>query len=464
MLRLFALTWAAATLFHVWATPLSQAVLLTPRWVAIVHVGLVLAAVWVLRRPELIHRLLVLGVVQVLSAWVEMPATSNHWLLAMLGALGLLLAAASSWATDRTLDAAEVARRFLPVGRVTLLVAYGFAAFDKLNAGFFNPSRSCGSFMASELLTSYGLPAITASGLGAWSAIIGTVVIECSVPILLLIRRTRYVGVLVGLLFHGFVALNLTKFYTHFSAVLLALFLLFLPPSFAVWSSARAREYINTKVAINFVTWIPVCLSLFLWVRPGVAARQRVGEVGVLLWLMFATLVIVALVTFLWRFRPETPPRMLLVTPRWLMVIPLLALVNGLTPFFELKTRSSFNMYSNLATIGGHSNHLVISRTWPLSDVQRHLVTVLETDDPRLQWYAAKRYRIPLQQLRVYAARQPDRRLRYELAGVVRDASRIGSDPVLSRPVSGWRIKLQPFTAVPMADSPPCYDRYRVAY
>jgi hypothetical protein len=454
-LRLFAFIWAAACLFHVWISSRSPSVLFAPSWDGIVHVGLALAAIWVMRRPELVHRLLVLAVVQVYSAWVEMPTTSNHWLLATLGSLGLLLATASSRAAGHTLDAAEIARRFLPVARVTLLAAYGFAAFHKLNEGFFTPSRSCGPFMVGDLLTSYGLPTPTSSSIGAWSAIIGTVAIEGSVPILLLMRRTRHIGVLVGLIFHGFLALNLRDFYMNFSAVLLALFLLFLPPSFAAWSREWTGKRVNAKLAINFVTWIPLFLSLALWARPGTTARHWIQEAGVLLWLVLITLVIAAVATYLRRFRPEPAPGRLLVAPRWLMVIPLLALANGLAPYFELRTYGSFNMYSNLITAGGHSNHFLISRTWPLSDVQGHLVTVIETDDPWLSSYASRRLRIPLQQLRVYAAHNPDTRLRYELAGVIRDAPRIGSDPVLSQRVPGWRAKLQLFSAVP-AEPLPC--------
>jgi hypothetical protein len=457
-LRLFAFIWAAACLFHVWLS-YHPFVLFAPSWDHIVHVGLVLAAIWVMRRPELVHRLLVLAVVQVYSAWAEMPTTDNHWLLATLGSLGLLLATASSRAAGHTLDAAEIARRFLPVARATLLAIYGFAAFDKLNAGFFTPSQSCGPVMVGELLASYGLPTPTSSSIGAWSAIIGTVAIEGSVPILLFMRRTRHIGVLVGLIFHGFVALNLHNFYMSFSAVLLALFLLFLPPSFAAWSCEWTGKRVNAKLAINFVTWIPLFLSLALWALPGTTARHRIGEAGVLLWLVLITLAIVAVATYMRRFRPEPPRGMLRVAPQWLIMIPLLALANGLAPYFELRTYGSFNMYSNLITADGNSNHFLISRTWPLSDVQRHLVTVIETNDPWLSSYANLGLRIPLQQLRMYAAHNPDIRLRYELAGVIRDAPQIGSDSVLSQRVPGWRAKLQRFSAVP-TEPLPCYERH----
>jgi hypothetical protein len=88
---------------------------------------------------------------------------------------------------------------------------------------------------------------------------------------------------------------------------------------------------------------------------------------------------------------------------------------------------------------------------------------VLETDDPALRKYADDRYRIPLPQLQTYAARRPNGRLRYALDGVVRDAPRIGSDPVLSRRVPAWRAKVQLFRAVDMEDPPRCQDRWGAA-
>jgi hypothetical protein len=461
VLRLFALTWAVATLYHVWVTGRSHFILFQPRWEAGVHVVLAAAAIWVLRRPDQVHRLLVLAVVQVLTAWVEMPTTGNHWFLVSLVALGLLLAAASTWVADRSLDAAQIAGRFLPVARLTMLVCYGFAAFSKLNTGFFTPSRSCGTFFSGQLLHSYGLPALTASGIGAWVAIIGTIVIECSLPILLLVRRTRHFGVLVGLIFHGLLALNLINFFTDFSSALLALLLLFLPPSFAVWVGEWARERLDPRFAATIATTIAVTLSLILWAWPNPASYWWVSAAGVLLlWVPLTIAVTVMVAVFLWQHRPESALGMLQVTPRWLIVIPLLALANGLTPYVEVKTRTSLNMYSNLLTAGGHTNHLLIPRTWPLSDVQRHLVTVLDSNDPMLLWYADHRYRLPLQQLRIYTAHHPDSRLWYVLDGVTKDAPRIGSDPNLSKHVSGWRAKLQLFYPVPMDNPPRCNDTW----
>ena len=80
---------------------------------------------------------------------------------------------------------------------------------------------------------------------------------------------------------------------------------------------------------------------------------------------------------------------------------------NGLTPYLELKTAYGFNMYANLVTVDGESNHLVVRRTLPLTDVQEHLLTVVETDDEELGQYAEDGYLIPERNLLDYLARHP---------------------------------------------------------
>src|SRR6266545_2918641 len=90
MLRLFAVTWAMATLFHVWVNPRSLDVFGHPGGLGALHVILTLAALWVLWRPGSLVSLTALCGLQVVAAAVEMPYLGNHWLLVALVALGWL--------------------------------------------------------------------------------------------------------------------------------------------------------------------------------------------------------------------------------------------------------------------------------------------------------------------------------------------------------------------------------------
>ncbi|MGK5556706.1 hypothetical protein ACSNOI_34370 [Actinomadura kijaniata] len=449
-----------ATLFHVWTNPRSAALLQDPTWTGGIHAGLALAALALLARPGSARLLLVLCGLQVVAALFELPFLGNHWLLVALVAAGLLLSAAAVRVSSGTMDADELNRRFLPVARTTLVVAYGFAAFSKLNEGFFEPSRSCATFFGDELLTGWGLPGPPGTGPVAWTMMVGSAAVECSVPILLLHHRTRHVGVLLALLFHGVIALDVKHFFIDFSSVLLALFLLFLPASYATWLRGHARR-------LRYSPRLPLlgsaALSVGMWVLPhaqhlGLAV---LGLFALMIWVMYDAVIVFSVIAYL-RARPAPERLGSGAAPRWLLVVPVLAALNGLTPYLELKTGFGWNMYSNLVTVGGHSNHLLVRRTLPLSDEQRHLVTVLDSSDPDLREYATERYRLTVLSLRDYARRHPDVRLRYELDGVVHD-TRVGDDPLLSRPVPPWRSKLQLFRAVDADPQPRCLDRWGAA-
>ncbi|MEO6509970.1 MAG: hypothetical protein ABIO16_03195, partial [Nocardioides sp.] len=127
---------------------------------------------------------------------------------------------------------------------------------------------------------------------------------------------------------------------------------------------------------------------------------------------------------------------------------------NGLTPYLELKTGYGFNMYANLSTVAGESNHLVVRRTAHLTDVQDTLLTVVRSSGPELQAYADAGYLLPQRNLLDYLARHPTTTV------VVRDAS--GAESTLDGG-DGVREpllveKFQLYRAVDPEDPPRCQD------
>ncbi len=67
-------------------------------------------------------------------------------------------------------------------------------------------------------------------------------------------------------------------------------------------------------------------------------------------------------------------------------------MLNGLSTYLELKTGYAWNMYSNLETVNGQSNHLLVPGTLALSGVQRDLVRIEATNDRGLALYVTERY------------------------------------------------------------------------
>jgi hypothetical protein len=80
---------------------------------------------------------------------------------------------------------------------------------------------------------------------------------------------------------------------------------------------------------------------------------------------------------------------------------------NGITPYTEIKTAYGFNMYANLVTAQGRSNHFLIRSTVPLRDGYVDPVEIIETSDPGLEIYKEMGYLIAYPQFRRYLAARP---------------------------------------------------------
>jgi hypothetical protein len=435
--RWFTRTFGLAVVAHlagnppVWRAP--DGPWLTP--VVVVSAVLGLLAVALVVRPG--RLLLAATAAMVLaSVWTEAPFLSNHWLLVGFVAVAVLLSLLQQdpWA-------------WLSVtGRCILLAFYCFAAFAKLNAGFFEPVTSCGVFYANQSLGSFGLPTLPTGSPLAWLLVLGPVLTELSVPLLLAFGRTRRIGVLVALVFHTAISVDLDQHFYDFTAALVVLLCLFLPET--TLSGLEASAARRTK---GFVAGVATCLVLVLSAfLPQVVLTTKILEwVPFAVWFAFAGWLIVSVA------RGGLGPSHLPMRPpnavAWVLVGVVVA--NGLTPYLELKTAYGWNMYANLVTVGGESNHFVVRDTWPLTDVQDHLLTVVESDDPGLRTYADRGYLVPERNVLDYLAQHPTASV------VVRDddgeRTLDGSDGVrLPLLVS----KFQLFRAVDTHDPPRCQD------
>lgn len=461
-MAVFAVLWAAATLFHVWG-PSGVAFGVTsgdPTTLAVLQAISGAAAVAVLLWPRSIALLAGLAALGPLTAWFEAPILGSHWVLAGIVDVALLLA----------LFAGRSARRlesvFVPAARCALIGFYFFAAFAKLNHAFFTPEVSCGTFYLDELAGSLGI-SLHSTTAGGWSHLVpfGVAATEMSIPILLSIRRTRYAGVVVGIMFHSLIALDQTHLFSDFSSVLVALFVLFLPSAFAsdVMALYRGlRPALREKVQAAAVIGCGLVLALQWYGRT--ATVQRLFFDGrTWAWLLLDAAVLGLVARFLARPHPRAIERPLSFrrnqVPRWMAIVPLLVLVNGLSPYLELRTAYAFNMYSNLQTADGDSNHFLVTRTLPLTDFQSDLVRIVSTDDLGLQPYIGN-FDLPFLQLQDYLSRHRDVSLTYVRGGVERSVRRAADDPVLVEPVPSWKAKLFAFRSLDQEDPARCQPSF----
>ncbi len=342
-----------------------------------------------LARPD-VRVLAAAAALTLVSLWLELPVTGNHWALVGFVAVAVLisLATADPWA-------------WLSVtGRWLLLGFYSFAAFAKLNTGFLDPSVSCGVFYANQSLSSFGLPTFSGDSPMGMVAIAGPVLTELSVPILLAFTRTRRAGVLLALVFHSIISLDLDQHFYDFTAALVVLLCLFLPESTTSGFEARASRPSRLRAFAVVVAVVVVTASLVPQFLPSVAIVDLLGFAA---WVPVATWLIVR--TARDGLGPAPQPMRLPGVAAWVLVAVVVA--NGLTPYLEVKTSLGFNMYANLVTVAGDTNHLVVRRTAHLSTVQDDLLEVVESEDDGLGAYADVGYLLPRRNLLDYLARHP---------------------------------------------------------
>jgi hypothetical protein len=409
-----------------------------PSAVGWVNLAVGIGGAWLVLRPTQ-PVLLFTSAVTVGSVLLEMPFTGNHWLVAALVGGAILF----SWGRKA---------HFVPAARLIVLVFYSFAAFAKLNSGFFDPSVSCGLFYANHWLDGFGFPLIGPASPLASASIWLTASVEMSIPILLIFRRSRYAGVLLGTGFHTVISFDLNQHFYDFTAVLMALFFLFLPDR-TVERIAAATERLSRpfrKLISSLWLVLAGTMVVLATLPPSPASSSLLVRLPFALWIPFS---IFWLGLLLWAREPAVG---LAWNPRLAGgLIVAIAIANGLTPYTETKTAYGFNMYANLRTAEGVSNHFLVGETFPLR--REEYVEIVETTDPGLDLYRVLAYRVAMPQLHRYLANRPEVGLTYQRADNLVEVTRAGDDALLSDP-GPWWWRFMALRALDMQEPPRCQD------
>jgi hypothetical protein len=436
--RHFFVAWAMATLFH---QASFMYLVADPRRTLVS-----LAAAAVLIWPTRTLTFVALISLQVVEVWWRAPVVCNHWWTTGLVAMGLLIALIP--ARRGGFNVARWREEFQAPMRWCILVVYFYGVFHKLNSGFFDTELSCGVSLYSALVTQY-LPFLP-SGVGsAWFAIIGTLAVETAIPLLLIWRKTRAWGVLLGVSFHFFLGFVPYSVYYNFSSLLFAFFFLFTRED----SVERAMERIPPlRVISEKRAWfVGAVLAYFAFAAWGGEHGQRalLRHLNRIPWAIYGGLCVAGAVAMV--RGPETESEEdfpWLPRSRWLLGLPLLYLLNGASPYLGLKTETSLAMYSNLVTERGVANHFVIPGSLDPFERTEKVVVIKKSSSKALRRLKRKRQGMLWFEFRDYLARHPKTSVVFEIDGVRERVKRAGDDERFAKPEPWWIRKFVYFRPV----------------
>lgn len=458
---IFSVLFAAAALFH--QARLEDFSTVFPDLVVSI------AAIALLVRPSSTARFLVLLALEAAAVATDLPAVANHSLFIALTAAGLFVALGvgaltrQPWLGDR----GALFLRIAPVVRVEVVLLYVFAGFAKLNHSFLDPLLSCAPAMTEDLLTTG--PLALSAAWQATPAIGGTLLVELGLPVLLFFRRTRLVGVVVGVGFHTVLAI---AGHVPFSGFAMALYFLFVPDDVperldrlrARWPSwerviAVVGRFASSPAAFAALAgaWLAVAAAVSLGADRVSGAVQLAADALFLLYVGGLMVVLGGALLQGGRI-VYGPGAFRLAHPVWL-VAPLLVVANGVSPYLGLKTQSVWTMYSNLQTEEDRWNHLLVPEAVRVFDYQDSTVRVVASNVPALAEAARQDRRLAWVAFRAMASGHPAGTVVYERDDRRIVADPIGSDPVLRNAPRRVETALLAFRDVPARGRNDCRSR-----
>lgn len=418
--------------------------------------SIVLCASLLLLMPRSALLFVLFCLLHINNFFAHSPVVVNHYIpitLINVGLLFLFIREFIKTSSIERIDKNKILDRISPTVRWLVCGVYFFAAFHKLNWGFFDTNNSCFVYIYDTIQLL--MPIIP--NFSSWAINIGipaTILIEAGIPLLLMFRKTRPFGLIIGVLFHLFLGLG----FPSFSTMIFILYLFFIPPE----TLDRLHElYANSKLTRKICKWIPpIILScvLFFWYLPWwYLPRDFVRAFMHLTWFYIFTGLFLFGFLFIRKLPLSSftsPISWKLKPGYWIFII--LLVINGISPYLGIKLAPAFSMYSNLMTEEGYHNHILVpEKIIQIVDYQDDLVEILESNYPPLQEIAHRNRLIPfiiLQRLISHNAAKEEFEninLTYRRNNKVFSYKNAENDPLLSKKQSWLFRKFTNFRYVP---------------
>ncbi|WP_404477811.1 thiol-disulfide oxidoreductase [Novosphingobium sp. BL-52-GroH] len=418
-LTAFAPFWGMAALFSIAGDPQG----LTG------HQGLVyLLAAWLvvatsavtLLFPRKTWALIALAAVTVLLYAIRLPVASNNKTITVVFDLSLILCAGVLHAR-KSLSRSNLYESLRMPARLLLAIMYFYGIFHKINTDFLDPTVSCAVGLYKPLAAPFGLED---NIFGRYLAIYSTFLVEAIAIVALFWRRWFAVGLVSALVFHYIIPISAYSWYMDFSSLVFALYMLSMPREVSAriyeityrhgvepLRSLFGRIGILAPMALLLLLATLVVLLLGL-AYPGRPALMLLHSIFILTWAVIGGVAMTVMTYAAMQHLPykgPAGPR----SARWTWIIPGLFFLTCLSPYVGLKTESSINMFSNLHTEGGTTNHLLFERPPYLFDYQDEVVRVVASSSPSLTKTAEAGRLNVLFSIEEFLRRHPDQWVSY---------------------------------------------------
>lgn len=358
---------------------------------------------------------------------LRLPVASNNKTITAVMNGAILLSGAVLYlkAGRGPLDRTALYDQVRVVARALLAIMYFYGIFHKINTDFLDPTVSCAVGLYVPLARPFGLED---NLFGRYLAIYATFIIEGIAIISLYWKRYFAVGFILALVFHYIIPISAYSWYMDFSSLVFALYVLSIPTPASEMLYGISLNVANT-LRENFGrigTLLPGLALLLLaaaivmlvtLVFPERSFDMVVHSVWILVWAVAGGAAMVVLTYVALRNMPcgnVTAPS----PPAWVYVVPGLFFLSCWSPYVGLKTESSINMFSNLHTEAGQTNHLLFSKPPYLFNYQNEVVKVVDSSEE--QWVResqAGNYHV-LHDLKLWLRWKPDAWVSYVKDGV----------------------------------------------
>jgi hypothetical protein len=381
----FVALWGAGVAFHQYwlgfwiATPLDTA--------------LTGAALLLAFHPSSTRFLIAFLLTHITRIVVGFPYVWNHEVLALILDLHFLAAVVIAARLRRSwpVSVDEAFSLFAPAARTAYITLYVFTTLHKLNSDFlFHPDVSCAGEYYRVFVETVPWFRVGSALAPEVCAIAITLASEAVIPILLVPRRTRPLGVLWAAAFHALVG---TTNNTDFSAIAFALISLFISPDYLTVAVGRASQWLGSSWrgpvygVLARASMRIVLLVALIAIGALVLPKTRYDyQTLKLFWLAVSALFVLLQaggVVHAWRRTDRAAPLAFALRGPAQWALQILLIAAGLSPYIGFRTEGSFAMFSNLRTEGGHTNHLFMPLV-PVFGYQNDLVEIVSTNDKRL--------------------------------------------------------------------------------